>query len=367
MLIPYLDLNGAHREIREELEEAFRACMDREWYIDGKADKTFEAQFAAYCGADFCVGTGNGLDALRLILCAYGIGAGDEVIVPAHTFIATALAVSYVGATPVFVDADEHTYLMDISRIEEKINTKTRAIIAVHLYGRVCAMDQIRLIADKYGLKVIEDAAQAHGAMFQGKCAGALGDAAAFSFYPGKNLGALGDAGAVVTNDRELAEKVRAIGNYGSVRKYEHIYQGCNSRLDEIQAAFLSVKLKYLDQWNERRKQIARMYHLNIHNEHIVLPQCPQDAHEHVYHIYPVLTERRDDFVAYMKEKGIATNIHYPKPIMLQGAYRGLGYAADEYPVTQKICAQEVSLPLYYGLTEKECRWIIDVANAYER
>lgn len=367
MRIPYLDLGRVHSEIREELNSAFRECQNREWYIGGEADKLFEAQFASYCGADFCVGTGNGLDSLRLILCAYGIGAGDEVIVPAHTFIATALAVSYVGATPVFVDADENTYLMDISRIEEKITPKTKAIIAVHLYGRVCAMDQIRQIADKYGLKVIEDAAQAHGAIFQGKRAGALGDAAAFSFYPGKNLGALGDAGAVVTNDRELAEKVRAIGNYGSVRKYEHIYQGCNSRLDEIQAAFLSVKLKYLDQWNERRKQIARMYYLNIHNKHIVLPQCPQDANEHVYHIYPVLTKRRDDFAAYMKESGIATNIHYPKPIMLQEAYRGLGYEANEYPVTKKICAQEVSLPLYYGLTDKECRWIIEVVNSYER
>ncbi len=257
MQVPYLNLEVLHRPIREELDAAYQSVMQREWFIGGEADGKFEEEFAAYCGGDYCVGTGNGLDAIRLILLAYEIGIGDEVIVPANTYIATVLAITYVGATPVFVDADRNTYLIDISKIEEKITKRTKAIIAVHLYGRVVDMDPLVELAGRYSLKVIEDAAQAHGGVYRGKRAGTLGDAAAFSFYPGKNLGALGDAGAVVTNDAGIADKVRAYGNYGSFEKYHHVYKGCNSRLDELQAAFLSVKLKYLDGWNEERRRSA--------------------------------------------------------------------------------------------------------------
>ena len=264
MEVPYLDLGKMHSEIQKELDAAYREVTERQWYIGGEADRKFEQEFAAYCGVKECVGTGNGLDAIRLILLAYGIGEGDEVIVPANTFIATVLAVTYVGAIPVFVDADMETYNIDIHKIEEKITDKTKAIIVVHLYGRAVDVVSVRKIAEKYSLRIIEDAAQAHGAEVDGRKTGSLGDAAAFSFYPGKNLGALGDAGAVVTNDREIAERVRAYGNYGSYEKYNHVYQGCNSRLDEYQAAFLSVKLKYLENWNDKRRRIAQIYNTHI-------------------------------------------------------------------------------------------------------
>jgi dTDP-4-amino-4,6-dideoxygalactose transaminase len=363
-MIEYLNLGRIHENIREELDEAYSRVMEREWFIGGRADAQFEEEYAAYCGTKSCVGTGNGLDSIRLILLAYGIGAGDEVIVPANTFIATALAVTYVGAMPVFVDADR-TYTVDASKIEEKITEKTKAIIAVHLYGRVADMEPICAIAKKYGLKVIEDAAQAHGAMLNGKKVGNLADAAAFSFYPGKNLGALGDAGAVTTNDTELAGKIRAYGNYGSYEKYHHVYQGCNSRLDELQAAFLSVKLKYLDEWNEERRRIAKRYRSEMINPKVTLPQLPNQSGAHVYHIFPVLVEDREHFVSYLKEQGIVTNIHYPIPIVEQGAYRERNETAERYPVTKQICAQEVSLPLYPGMTEDETAQVVDAVNRY--
>lgn len=365
MQIPYLNLETLHKPIQKELDVAYKDVMQRQWFIGGEADKKFEEAFAAYCGAHYCVGTGNGLDAIRLILLAYGIGEGDEVIVPANTFIATVLAITYVGATPVFVDADLETYNIDIGKIEEKITERTKAIIVVHLYGRVVDVPAVRAIADRHGLKVIEDAAQAHGAMINGQRTGALGDAAAFSFYPGKNLGALGDAGAVVTNDKEVADKVRAYGNYGSYEKYNHVYQGCNSRLDELQAAFLSVKLCYLEEWNEERRRIAKIYAENIKNSKVILPQMPKDRKEHVFHIFPVLVRERDAFVEYLKVHGIATNIHYPTPITEQAAYQEYHGQVNQYPVTEQICAQEVSLPLYPGMTEVEVDWIITCVNQY--
>jgi dTDP-4-amino-4,6-dideoxygalactose transaminase len=353
--------------MQDELDQAYHSVMERQWFIGGKADEQFEQEFAAYCGTSACVGTGNGLDAIRLILLAYGIGAGDEVIVPANTFIATALAVTYVGATPIFVDADQDTYTIDATKIEEKITDRTKAIIAVHLYGRVADMKPICALAQKYQLKVIEDAAQGHGGMLDGKRVGALGDAAAFSFYPGKNLGALGDAGAVTTNDVELAARIRAYGNYGSYEKYHHVYQGCNSRLDELQAAFLSVKLKYLEQWNEERRRGAKRYSEEIKNPKVKLPQMPTCEKEHVYHIYPVLVENRAGFIAHLKENGIETNVHYPIPMMEQGAYKELNGTADAYPVTKQICEQEVSLPLYPGMTEDEIEKVIACANHFEQ
>lgn len=363
--IPYLNLQRIHNPIREELDRAYKQVMDREWFIGGSADEQFEKEFAAYCGVTACVGTGNGLDAIRLILLAYGIGAGDEVIVPANTFIATVLAITYVGALPVFVDADEKTYNIDIAKIEEKISEKTKAIIVVHLYGRVVDTTGVRELTNKYGLKLIEDAAQSHGAMLGGKRAGSLGDAAAFSFYPGKNLGALGDAGAVVTNDKELAEKVRAYGNYGSYEKYNHIFRGCNSRLDELQAAFLSVKLKYLDDQNEERRKIAKKYCEEIINEKIVKPKKPMNAAEHIYHIFPILVEDREKFIAYMTGCGIQTNVHYPTPVLEQGAYIEYRDDMQNYPVTKKICAQEVSIPLYPGMTEIEVEYVVKCMNQF--
>lgn len=363
--VPYLNLERIHSRIQGKLDAAYQKVMQRQWFIGGDADRQFEQEFAAYCGANSCVGVGNGLDAIRLILMAYGIGAGDEVIVPANTFIATALAVSYVGATPVFVDANMETYNIDINHIEEKITDRTKAIIVVHLYGRAVDVTRVHELAKRYGLKIIEDAAQAHGAAVAGVRTGMLGDAAAFSFYPGKNLGALGDAGAVVTNDIELADKVRAYGNYGSYEKYHHLYQGCNSRLDELQAAFLSVKLQYLDEWNEERRRIAQIYTEQICNKKVILPQMPADEKEHVFHIYPVLVEERDTFIAYLRECGIVTNVHYPIPIMEQGAYRECQGQSENCLVTRRICAEEVSLPLYPGMREEEYSWIVECVNRY--
>ena len=363
--VPYLDLGKFHKEIQKELDDAYRQVISRQWFIGGKADEKFEQEFANYCGTTECVGAGNGLDAIRLILLAYGIGAGDEVIVPANTFIATALAVTYTGATPVFVDAKLDTYNIDTNKIEEKISEKTKAIIAVHLYGRCADMKEICQIAKKYNLKVIEDAAQAHGAQYGDRRVGNLGDAAAFSFYPGKNLGALGDAGAVVTNDKEVASKVRAYGNYGSYEKYNHVYQGCNSRLDELQAAFLSVKLKYLDGWNEERKKIAERYNHKICNEKVILPSLPENRESHVFHIYPVLVRERTSFVEHLQQKGICTNIHYPIPIMQQGAYLQYVEEMGQFPITKQICEQEVSLPLYQGMTKEQVEWVVECVNQF--
>lgn len=364
-VIQYLNLKRMHQNIQKELEAAYHEVQESQWFIGGSANKKFESEFAGFCGTKACVGVGNGLDAIRLILMAYGIGAGDEVIVPANTFIATALAVTYVGARPIFVDADMETYNIDLDKIEDKITEKTKAIIVVHLYGRAVNVEPVKALAEKYSLKVIEDAAQGHGAEMNGQKTGSLGDAAAFSFYPGKNLGALGDGGAITTNDQELADKIRALGNYGSYEKYHHVYQGCNSRLDELQAAFLSVKLPYLDQWNSERRKIAKKYTAGIHNDKIILPGMPADEKEHVFHIYPVLTSKREEFVQFLKEHGIMVNVHYPIPIMEQGAYKELHEQAAWYPVTERICAQEVSLPLYPGMTEEEIEWVIKCVNRF--
>lgn len=366
-MIPYLNLKAIHEPIREELDEVYQEIMNSGWYIMGSYLERFEHAFAEFCGAKYCVGVGNGLDALRLILQAYGIGAGDEVIVGANTFIASVLAITYVGATPVFIDADKESYTMDTSLIEAKITPKTKAIMAVHIYGRTVDMDSIKKIAGKYNLKVIEDAAQAHGAKFQGKRTGNLGDAAGFSFYPGKNLGALGDGGAVVTNDKALAEKMRALSNYGSLEKYHHKYKGCNSRLDELQAGFLSVKLKYLEEWNRERIRIAKIYNQNISNPRLVLP-CEDSFYEerNVFHIYPVLCESRENLKKYLARNEIGTNVHYPIPIPEQEAYSEWKEAAKEIPNTKKICAEEISIPLYPGLTEREIEKVIEAMNQYE-
>lgn len=365
MMIPYLDLGRIHEPIRKELDQIYQSVMDKQWFIQGSYCKQFEDEFANYCGVKHCIGVGNGLDAIRLILQAAGIGEGDEVLVPANTFIATVLAITYVGATPVFVDADPETYNIDFSLIEKKITARTKAVIIVHLYGQAADIEKLAELKAKYSLMMIEDAAQAHGGIIRGKRVGALGDAAAFSFYPGKNLGALGDGGAVVTNDDKLAERVKAIANYGSKEKYVHLYKGCNSRLDELQAGFLSVKLPYLDSWNEERRVIANRYNKEIINKKLILPEWSGEK-DHVFHIYPVLCENRDRLTAYLGEKEIATNIHYPTPIYEQEAYREFKAERDYYPVTSKICREEVSIPLYPGLKKEEQDYIITCLNEYE-
>lgn len=362
MNINYTDFGRMHEPMKEELLQAYQEVFESQWFIQGKKLEQFEKQFAEYCGTNYCVGVGNGLDALRLILEAYDIGAGDEVIVPSNTFIATVLAISYVGATPVFVEPDMDTFLINPNLIEEKITDKTKAIMVVHLYGRLAEMERINEIAHKYGLKVFEDSAQAHGVERKGRKAGAWGDAAAFSFYPGKNLGALGDAGAVTTNDKFIAEKIRALGTYGSKQKYKHDYKGYNSRLDELQAAFLSVKLAYLDAWTKERKEIAAKYYEGICNSKLYLPKYTE---ENVYHIFPVLCDNRDELQAYLEQKGIHTLVHYPIAIHLQEAYKDMGMPVGSYPLAEKICASEVSIPLYPGMMEEEIQYVIDCLNEF--
>ena len=294
------------------------------------------------------------------------IGKGDEVIVPSNTYIATALAVSYNGAKPVFVEPEIETFNINPSKIEEKITFNTKAIIAVHLYGRTADMDAINSIAKKYNLKVIEDAAQAHGAKYKGRKAGSLGDAAGFSFYPGKNLGALGDGGCVTTNDKALAEKIRALGNYGSDYKYHNIYKGVNSRLDEIQAAFLRVKLPNLDRWNEDRRATAKKYFEGIKNPLIKLPLKSTDEFEHIYHVFVIRCDRRDELEKYLNENGIGTLKHYPIPMHEQECYKDLGIKHGELPIAEEISRTVLSIPMYYGMTDEEVNYVIDKINEYK-
>lgn len=362
-MIPYLDLGKMHHGIQEEIAKAVNKVMEREWYILGEELNLFEEEYAAFCGTKYCIGVGNGLDALHIILSAYGIGDGDEVIVPANTFIATALAVSHAGATPVFVDVDEETYNMNPELLEEKITEKTKAIIAVHLYGRLADMEKICHIAKKYNLYLIEDAAQAHGAQLHGEKAGSLSNAAGFSFYPGKNLGAMGDAGAITTSDKSLYEKARALRNYGSNEKYHHIYRGFNSRMDEIQAAFLRVKLQYLDEWTAKRREIADFYLSHIQNKKIRLPDC--SGEDNVWHIFPVFCENRDGLQCYLQGKGIMTQIHYPIPIHLQQAYQDLNYQKGDCPVAEHLAVTELSLPIWYGMTKEQIEEIVLALNQF--
>lgn len=353
MNVPFLNLRSPHEEVRSELQQAFERVLDSGWYILGKEVKEFEREFAAYCEAEHCVGVGNGLEALHLILRAYGIGAGDEVIVPSNTYIATWLAVTYAGATPVPVEPDERTYNLDPTKIEAAITPRTRAIIAVHLYGQPADMDAIHAVAKKHGLKVIEDAAQAHGARYKGRRVGSLGDAAGFSFYPGKNLGALGDGGAVTTNDAQLADKVRVLANYGSRIKYHNEGKGFNSRLDELQAAFLRVKLKKLDEWNARRKALAAAYLEALQGSRLVLPFVPDWA-DPVWHLFVVRTPNRDALQKHLTEYGIGTMIHYPIPPHLQPAYAELGYHEGAFPISERIHREVLSLPMGPHLTQQQ-------------
>lgn len=365
MNIPFVSFKPLEKELDTELRAAFERVYTNSWYIEGKEDEKFEAAFAEYCESKYCVGTGNGLDSLMLALKALGISSGDEVIVPSNTYIATALAVTYVGAKPVFVEPDIRTFDVDPNRIEEAITSKTKAIMPVHLYGQPCDMDPIVEVAKKHNLYIVEDCAQAHGATYKGKKIGSFGDAAGFSFYPGKNLGALGDAGATVTNSKELADKVRALGNYGSDYKYHHIYQGNNSRLDEMQAAFLAAKLPVLDKVNENRRATAKKYLEGIKNKEVVLPYVPEYANP-VWHIFGIRCKRRKELEEFLNSKGIGTNKHYPIPMHLQECYKDLGFKKGDFPIAEEISETELSIPMYYGMTDEEVQYVIDAINAFK-
>ena len=361
-MIKFLDLKKINNRYREEIDSRIKNILDKGWYLQGEENENFTKNFANFCGTKFALGVANGLDALNLIIKAYGFGNGDEIIVPANTYIATILAISENGCIPILVEPDIKTYNINPDSIEEKITTKTKAIMVVHLYGQAVQMEKIWKIAKKYNLKIIEDSAQAHGAIYQENRTGNLGDASGFSFYPGKNLGCIGDGGAVTTNDEELFNKIKAIANYGSDRKYHHIYKGVNSRLDEIQAAVLDIKLKHLDSDNNERREISKYYRENIKNSKIILPET-YDEKSHVWHIFAVRTQNRDEFQKYLTEKGIQTIIHYPTPPHKQGAYKEWNNLS--FPITEEIHNTILSLPISPVMTDSEIEKVVEVVNEY--
>ena len=362
MNIPFSTLKNLHDDLKDEILNKIEDIYNSGWYIRGNEVTLFEENFANYIGCKYCVGVGNGLDAIILALLALDIGEGDEVIVPSNTFIATVLAVSQVGATPILVDPDIDTYNISVENIEKNITNKTKAIIVVHLYGQSADIEEILQIAKKNNLYLIEDCAQAHGAIYNGKKVGSFGDISCFSFYPGKNLGALGDAGAIVTNNSKYADKIKALSNYGSNVKYQHIYKGINSRLDAIQAGILNVKLKYIDEMNIQRNKIADKYLKGINNNKIILPKVKSDRN-HVWHIFAIRTKKRDEFQKYLKDNNIDTVIHYPISIAKQDAYKNDNI--NDLPIAYQISKEELSLPLYYGMTDEEINYVIDIINKY--
>ncbi len=370
-MIEFLNIKAITQRSKKELMQAFEEVLDSGWFIMGNALKKFEQEFAAYCGTKYCIGVANGLDALILILEGYKqmgfIKDGDEVLVPSNTYIASILAVSKAGLKPVLVEPDMNTYLIDPLKIEEKITAKTRAILPVHLYGQLCDMNAISAIAAKHNLKVIEDSAQSHGAVLNGKRSGNLGHASGFSFYPGKNLGALGDAGGVTTNDDELAKIIMALRNYGSHVKYENLYQGINSRLDEVQAALLSVKLKDLDADNQYRRTVAQYYTDNISNSYIDLPfkkgSSVTEITAHVWHIFAVRTANRKKLQEYLTQNEIQTVIHYPIPPHQQQAYKEWNNLS--FPIAEKIHNEIISLPISPVMDETAYKKVVEVINAY--
>jgi dTDP-4-amino-4,6-dideoxygalactose transaminase len=360
--VPFLDLAALHRPIRAELDAAYHRVMDSGWFIAGPELDAFETEFAQYCDASHCVGVGNGLDAIHLLLRAYGVGPGDEVLVPSNTFIATWLAVTQCGATPVPVEPLAATHNIDPALLEAHITPRTRAIIPVHLYGQPADMDPINAVAAKHRLVVIEDAAQAQGARYKGRRVGSLGHAAATSFYPGKNLGALGDGGAVLTNDGHIAAKVKQLRNYGSEVKYQHQVQGYNSRLDEMQAAFLRVKLSVLDAWNVKRQNIARVYSDQLRHPDVMVPAVPDFA-EPVWHLYVVRTAQRNQLRDALQAQGINTVIHYPVPPHLQACYPTFAHA--HLPLAKVLADEVLSLPMSPSMSDEQVTRVLDAVNAF--
>ena len=373
-MIPFLDLKGINAQYREELLEACTKVIDSGWYVQGTEHKEFEKEFAAYCGTIYAIGVANGLDALTLIIRAYKeIGVmkeGDEIIVPSNTYIASILAISENNLVPVLVEPNITTYLLDPAEIEEKITVKTKAIMPVHLYGQTCEMDAINSIAKKHNLKIIEDSAQSHGAYYKDKRSGNLGDASGFSFYPGKNLGALGDGGAVTTNDQELAETIKALVNYGSHKKYKNLYKGINSRLDEMQAAMLRIKLRHLDKETKHRREIAAYYLENIKNPNIILPIQNskfkiQNYKNHVWHVFVIRTPNRDALQKYLLNNGVQTLIHYPIPPHKQKAYKE--WNDESYPISVQIHAEVLSLPISGIQKQEDTIRIVKLINNWNK
>lgn len=358
MRVPFLDIGFINRQYQKELHQALDRVLASGWMLLGNEVEAFEREFAAYCEVNYCVGVGNGLDALHLVLRAWGVGPGDEVIVPSNTFVATWLAVSYSGATPVPVEPDNGTFNIDPARIESAITSRTRAIVPVHLYGQPAAMDLIMEIADKYGLKVMEDAAQSHGARYRGRRTGGLGHAAGFSFYPGKNLGALGDGGAITTNDPALADRVKILRNYGSRRKYCHDVFGFNSRLDELQAAFLRIKLLNLDEDNRRREEIAALYSAGLGGLPLNLPKLSPWINS-VWHLYVVRTSLRERLQEHLHKQGIGTLVHYPIPPHRQAAYSSV-VQPKSHPIAESLAHEVLSLPIGPHLTNQQINWVVE-------
>lgn len=359
MQIPFVDLKAQYAALGPEIDQAMNRVMDRMDFILGQDVDLFEQEFATYCDADFAVGIDSGTSALELILRAYGIGQGDEAITVANTFIATVLAISYVGATPVLVDADPNTYTIDVAKIEAAITPKTKAIMPVHLYGQPADMDPIMALAEKHNLVVVEDACQAHGARYKGRRCGSLGHAAAFSFYPGKNLGAYGDGGAVVTSDPKIIEDIKMLRHYGQKEKYNHLLRGFNRRLDTLQAAILRVKLQHLEEANQARRHNAQLFNQRLADSGLTLPQEASYA-ESVYHLFVVRTEDREGLSNDLRSKGIATGIHYPIPIHILPAYEDLGYKKGDFPVSEQYASEILSLPMYPELTAEMIHYVAD-------
>lgn len=366
--IPFLSFNGMHDPIRKELSAAFETLLDNNWFVLGKKVEIFEQEYALFNNVSHCVGISNGLDALHIALKVLGVGAGDEVIVPSNTYIATALAASYVGATPVFVEPDPLTYNIDPEKVAAAVTPRTKAIMPVHLYGQCCNMEAIMAIANDRGLSVIEDNAQSQGSTYNGKPAGSWGHINGTSFYPGKNLGALGDAGAITTNDEQFAKQARMFRNYGSEKKYYNEVIGFNMRLDEMQAAFLSVKLKYLESWTAQRQEIAGWYSEALQTTPgLILPTVAPGA-THVYHVYLVRTKQRNALQQHLADNGIGTLIHYPVPPHLQKAYSGLGFSKGDFPIAEEIADTCLSLPLWPGMTQEQVIFIAEnIADFYKK
>jgi dTDP-4-amino-4,6-dideoxygalactose transaminase len=363
MAVPFVDLNAQYSTIKDRINAAIQSVIDRNSFIGGEDTKNFEVEFAKYCEVGGCVGVGNGTDALHLALRAFGIGVGDEVITVSHTFIASAEAISAVGAKPIFIDIRSDTMLMNVEFLERAITPRTKAIVAVHLYGQPCDMDEILAVARRCGLRVISDCAQAHGARWNGRNIATLGDAACFSFYPGKNLGAYGDAGAVVSNDLAFLKHVRMLANHGRLEKYRHEIVGYNSRLDGLQAAILRVKLEYLAQWTKARQQNARYYLDNIRAAGVQLPVVSSRA-DAVWHLFVVRCKNRDALQARLKENGIETGVHYPIPLHLQPAYKLLEVPAGSLPESEQAANTVLSLPMYAEMRQQQLDQVCGVLNS---
>lgn len=358
MKVPFVDLKMQYENIKGEIDEAISNVINESSFIGGRHLKSFEQNFAGYIGSKHCIGVGNGTDALFIALKSFGVGKGDEVITVANSFIATSEAITMIGARVVFVDCNEKTYNIDVNKLENAITNKTRAIIPVHLYGQPAEMEKILEIAKNYNLFVIEDAAQAHGAKYKGKKVGTIGDCACFSFFPGKNLGAYGDAGALVTNDDELSRKARMFANHGRTEKYNHEFEGVNSRLDGLQAAILDVKLKHIERWTERRRAIAKIYDKEL-KDIVVTPYIMPDV-RHVYHLYVIRVKNRESIISYLKEKGISIGIHYPVPLPFLKAYNYLGHKSEDFPVCYSLKDEILSLPIHGDMNDEQVEYVIN-------